>query len=134
MCAACLEARQKREPIIEREPHSCRNPNCEFGTDLHFDVVYTTSPDIQNNLYQVTCVDEKTTAPQVALTKTRGAVIADAIIAICEAIQIKSGRSPQSFTIDRRRELFNTKVRDYFNLKRGMNLVVPIPNNHGKTA
>ena len=119
LCSACFEARQKREPIIKRDPHSCRNPDCEFGTDLHFDVVYATSPDIQGHRYQLTMVDEKTAAPQVALTRTRGDVISHAIIAMCEAIRIKSGRAPQSFTIDRGGELFNDKVRAYFKSKTG---------------
>ena len=64
-------------------------------------------------------VDEKTTAPQVALTRTRGDVISQAIIEMCEAIRIKSGREPQSFTIDRGGELFNEKVRAYFKSKTG---------------
>jgi hypothetical protein len=119
LCGPCFEATQTRDAIPVREAHSCRNPDAEFGTDLHIDVVYATVPDIHGNLYQLTVVDEKTTAPILGLTKTRGKCISDAIIAICDGLAARSGRKLNSLTIDRGGELLNATVTAYSIAKTG---------------
>jgi len=113
LCGPCMEANQRLQPIPRRAPATTRNPDAEFGTDLHIDTVYATTPDIDGNRYQITVGDEKTTAPFIALSKTRGTIITKAAIKICENIKSRSGRKINSITIDRGTELFNHVLSDY---------------------
>ena len=111
-CDPCREATMKRDAVPKREPATPRNRDAKFGTDVHIDVVYATVKDIHNNLYQLTVVDEKTTFPVVALSKTRGP-LTDALIEICKAFKAKSKNKFNSFTIDRGGELLNNKFTAY---------------------
>jgi len=113
LCGPCMEANQRLQPIPRRAPATTRNPDAEFGTDLHIDTVYATTPDIDGNRYQITVGDEKTTSPFIALSKTRGTIITKAAIKICENIKSRSGRKINSITIDRGTELFNHVLSDY---------------------
>ena len=118
LCIPCLESRQTLAPTPTRAEHSTRNPTADYGTDVHADVVYATHPDLHGNQYHLTVVDEKTTGPIVALSRTRGP-LSDALIHILDAMEAKSGRKLKSLQIDRGGELFNKKVTDYVVRKTG---------------